>query len=348
LDGFVLLKKENSKQLDNRNFKKKLYKSTVFFIVFQFIFICITLPLLVFYGPFENVKSIIVGTSMNSSKYQFLARFFLSDKAIDKIMIKNSAKDPTQDGEELKTLNFVEKHSNKIEVFDIKGSDIAGKMMIVYDPTSIVIGLSGLLPKSGETTSEIAKRNNAMAAINASGFTDNGWVGTGGSPIGFIIHDSKVIYNQIKNEKEKQDSVAFTVDGMLIVGKHTIEQLKKYGVKEAVSFGPPLIVNGKKTITKGDGGWGIAPRTAIGQLEDGKVLFLVIDGRNLDSIGATLKQVQDILFKYGAVNAVNLDGGSSTTMYFNGKVINKPSDRLGERSIPSVFMVIPTKQGGLK
>ena len=161
--------------------------------------------------------------------------------------------------------------------------------------------------------------------------------------MGFIIHDGKVVYNQIKNENVKQDTVAFADKGMLIVGKHSISQLKKYGVKEGVSFGPPLIVNGKPTITKGDGGWGIAPRTAIGQRENGEVLLLVIDGRSLKSLGATLKDVQDILLYYGAVNAANLDGGSSTTMYFNGKVINNPSDKLGERTVPTVFMVMPAK-----
>jgi exopolysaccharide biosynthesis protein len=132
---------------------------------------------------------------------------------------------------------------------------------------------------------------------------------------------------------------------MLIVGSHSISQLKKLGVKEAVSFGPPLVVNGKPTISRGDGGWGIAPRAAIGQREDGAVLFLVIDGRSLGSLGATLRDIQDIFIQYKAVNAVNLDGGSSATMYFNGKVINRPSDALGERAVPTVFMVVPEKGG---
>jgi exopolysaccharide biosynthesis protein len=132
---------------------------------------------------------------------------------------------------------------------------------------------------------------------------------------------------------------------MLIVGKHSVNQLKEYGVQEAVSFGPPLLVNGKSTITRGDGGWGIAPRTAIGQTEDGRVLLLAIDGRNLHSVGATLRDVQDVLKKYGAVNAANLDGGSSTTMVLNGSIINKPSDVLGERAVSTAFLVIPAKEG---
>ncbi len=125
------------------------------------------------------------------------------------------------------------------------------------------------------------------------------------------------------------------------MGLHSIFTLKKYGTKEAISFGPPLIVNGKPSIKSGDGGWGIAPRTAIAQTYDGKIIFIVIDGRRIDSAGATLKDVQDILLDFNAVNAVNLDGGSSTAMFFNGKIINQTANPLGEREVPSVFMVVP-------
>ena len=89
-------------------------------------------------------------------------------------------------------------------------------------------------------------------------------------------------------------------------------------------------------ITHGDGGWGVGPRTAIGQRKDGTVLFLVIDGRQPGySVGATLRDIQNIMYEEGAVIAANLDGGSSSTLYYNGKVINKPADLLGERMIPT-------------
>lgn len=109
---------------------------------------------------------------------------------------------------------------------------------------------------------------------------------------------------------------------------------------EGITFGPPLIVDGQKMITDGDGGWGIGPRTAIGQKKDGTVIFLVIDGRQPGySTGATLRDVQDVLYEEGCYIAANLDGGSSTTLYYNGKVVNKPADLLGERMIPTAFIV---------
>ncbi len=323
---------------------KSGYKRLLKFVIFQFIFACITMPFYVFYGPFDEVKRTIVGASLNTLRHQYIARFFLSDAAIADIIGGSFAIDPTDKGEELEMLKIGNDHSSKIEVFNIDGGDYEGKLIVVHDPTRVIAGYSSRLPDSGETTSQIAKNNGGIAGINAGGFLDRGWTGTGGSPLGFIVHDGKVVYNQYKDENKKQETVAFTKEGMLIVGKHSMAQLKKLGIKEGVSFGPPLIVNGKPTIKKGDGGWGIAPRTAIGQKETGEVLLLVIDGRSLESLGATLRDVQDILLDYGAVNAANLDGGSSATMYFNGKVINKPSDKLGERTVPTAFIV--TSEGG--
>lgn len=316
------------------------------FLLFELFFTGVTLPLFIFYGPFEDIKRTVVGASWNTLSHQYIAKFFLSDGAIARIVGSTYAVDPTERGEQLQVLKLGNKHDNKIEVFNIDGGDFEGKLMVVYDPTRIITGYSSQLPVSGETTSQISKNNAAVAGINAGGFMDRGWTGTGGAPLGFIVQDGKVVYNQIKNENVKQETVAFTKEGMLVVGKHSMAQLKKLGIKEGVSFGPPLIVNGKPTITKGDGGWGIAPRTAIGQKETGEVLLLVIDGRSLESFGATLKDVQDILLQYGAVNAANLDGGSSATMYFNGKVINKPSDKLGERTVPTAFVVTSGEGGG--
>lgn len=325
--------------------KKKAGHKFLKFLIFEFIFTCITMPLFVFYGPFDDVKRTVVGASWNTLRHQYIAKAFLSDAAIARILNSGYAVDPTASGEELQTLNFGNSHNGKVDVYNVDGGDFEGKLAVIHDPTRMKVGCSSLLPKSGEPTSVIAKKNSAYAAINAGGFVDQKWTGTGGVPTGFIMHDGKVVYNQIKSEYIKQDTVAFTKDGMLIVGKHTIAQLKKLGVVEGVSFGPPLIVNGNPTISNGDGGWGIAPRTAIGQRRTGEVLLLVIDGRTINSFGATLKDVQDILLKNGAVNAANLDGGSSATMYFNGRVINKPSDKLGERAVPTAFLVGSPKGG---
>lgn len=320
--------------------KNNKLKSLLIFLAFELFFLSLTTPLLIFYGPFENVKSTITGISWNSFSYKFIAKTFLSDNAIARILGDGYAISNINT-EDIKILKFGIKHTSKIESFDVESSNFNGKMLVIQDPTRIKVGYSNQIPRAGETTSSIARRSGAIAAINGGGFIDTKWAGTGGAPLGFIISNGKYISGESKDKNSKKDTIAFTDDGMLIVGKHSQNDLKKYNVKEAISFGPPLVVNGKPTINKGDGGWGISPRTVIGQKDDGSVLFLVIDGRSIKSFGATLKEVQDIMLKYGAVNAANLDGGSSATMYYEDRVINTPSDALGERSVPSVFMVMP-------
>jgi exopolysaccharide biosynthesis protein len=323
----------------------KLRQRWAAFLVFHLVFSFVMLPLFVFYGPFDTVKGMIVGASWNSFRHQYIARFFLSDEAIDRILEESTAIDPTSGGERIRRLRFGATPTDRIDLYTLRGKTYQGKLLVIHDPRRIQVGYSEHLPRTGEATSSIARRNEAVAAINGGGFMDRAWAGTGGEPMGLVMHAGKMIHSSQVQPDTKQDVIAFDREGMLIVGKHSVNQLKEYGVQEAVSFGPPLLVNGKSTITRGDGGWGIAPRTAIGQTEDGRVLLLAIDGRNLHSVGATLRDVQDVLKKYGAVNAANLDGGSSTTMVLNGSIINKPSDVLGERAVSTAFLVIPAKEG---
>lgn len=341
-------KKDMKNTAENKKGPKRrpIWKSFLLFLVFEFIFTGITMPLLVFYGPFTEVKKTVVGSFLTTRRFPFVAKMFLSDKAIDNLMGSSVAIDPTWNGEQIQDLQFEVKHTDKIEMYNIDGGDFVGKALVVLDPTRIAVGYSSLMPKAGETTSAIAKRMKAAAAINGGGFIDQGWAGTGGAPTGIIFSEGKLIYDQLKNENLKQDTAGFTKKGMLIVGMHSIKELKEYDVKEAISFGPALIVNGKPTITQGDGGNGYAPRTAIGQRADGAVVMVVIDGRDplKGIIGASLRDVQDILLnQFKCVNAVNLDGGSSATMVHNGKVINKPSDGLGERAVPTAFIVKPAE-----
>ena len=213
----------------------------------------------------------------------------------------------------------IQSKTSSITEVAIIGENFKGTMIMIPNDKKIVVGFNKDILKITKTTSQIAKESNVIAAINYGGFS-----GVTLSPLGLIMHDGKIIFNDLKDNTSKIDIVAFTNKGKLLVGRYSLNELNKLNTTEAVSFGPALIVNGKPTITKDDGGWGLAPRTAIGQKKDGTILMLTIDGRNAKSKGATLLDVQNILLQYGAVNASNLDGGSSSTMYYNGKVINNP------------------------
>ncbi|MBZ9686696.1 phosphodiester glycosidase family protein [Clostridium estertheticum] len=318
-------------------------------IVFELTFTAITGPFLLYYGPFKKVKTTIVGAAMTTLTLQWLVTSFLSDEKIKQIM--NEQKVESIDQDNLEGINspvkVENKNDNSIERYEVTGKRFKGYILVINDPTRIKVGYSSKMGKEGELTSKIAKDNNAIAAINGGGFTDKVsgalWAGTGANPEGVIMSGGKIVYNDIKNENEKREVVALTKTGKLLVGKHTINEMKKVGVSEAVSFGPAMIVNGKKAINSGDGGWGIAPRTCIGQRNDGAIILLVIDGRQINSLGATLKEAQDILYKYGAYNATNLDGGSSSTLFYNNEVINNPCDSLGERTVPSIIYVTGEK-----
>jgi len=328
--------------------KKKKSTSTIvlLFIIFELTFTAITGPFMVYYGPFKNVKTTVVGAAMTTLTLQWLATSFLSDEKIKQIMSEQKVESIVQDKTdgENSGVTVENKDDDNIERYDVTGNKFKGYVLIINDPTRVKVGYSSMLGEEGQLTSDIAKNNNAIAAINAGGFTDevagSKWTGTGANPAGVIMTGGKTIYSGIKNENEKRQVVALTDSGRLLVGLHSLNEMKELGATEAVSFGPALIVNGKKTITTGDGGWGIAPRTAIAQRKDGAIILLVIDGRLVNSLGATLKEVQDLLFdEYGAYNATNLDGGSSSTLFYNDEVINRPCDSLGERSVPSIIYV---------
>lgn len=319
---------------------KKYILTTLKFIGFQLIFGIIVAPLIIFYGPFENVKTTIVGASMTTLTHQYIAKMFLSDEEINKIL-NNQKVEVIEESTETEDIKVPVKRDDTIEKDEISSGKFKGYMLVIKDPTRVKVGYTQKLGREGQLTSQIAKDNDAVAAVNGGGFPDQSqnWTGTGATPTGIIMTGGDVKFDAIKNDEEKVDTMAIDNQGILLVGKYSLSELKKKNVKEALSFGPPLVVNGKGTIKSGDGGWGIAPRTAIGQRKDGAILMLVIDGRQISSVGASLREVQDLMLQYGAVNATNLDGGSSSTMFLNGDVINNPSNSLGERSVPSIVYV---------
>jgi len=325
--------------------KKISSKLVLLFIIFELTFTVVTCPFMLFYGPFKNVKTTVVGAAMTTLTLQWMVTSFLSDEKIKQIMNDQKVEAIVQNNlDDVNSGVKVEnKDDNNIERYDVSGKKFKGSILIINDPTRIKVGYSSKLGEEGQLTSDIAKNNNAIAAVNGGAFTDKAaealWAGTGANPSGIIMSNGKVVYNDIKNENEERAVVALTKSGKLLVGNHTIKNMENAGVTEAVSFGPAMIVNGIKTIKKGDGGMGIAPRTCIAQRKDGAIILLVIDGRQISSLGATLREAQDILFEYGAYNATNLDGGSSSTMFYNDEVINSPSDSLGERSVPSIIYV---------
>lgn len=327
--------------------KKSKIKLIIFFIVYEILFTALTAPIYIYKGPFDNLKKIAVATIMGT-RHQYLTTAFLSTDEINKItnreaVINETAKVNTDQ------VTIKPKLSNKIVRYDLHPDSgrYDGYLLEIPNPSKVKVSITKNLRTVGQKTSEMAREHNAVAAINGGSFSDNLSEGTFGGaaafPGGFVISKGQVIFND-SDDNTKQSVTAFTKTGHLIVGNYSVNELKKKDVMEAICFRPPvLVINGKGQISDKDAAVdGFQPRTAIGQTADGTILFLVMDGRkNLVKSGATLKDVQDELLKHGAVNATNLDGGFSSTMYYDGSVVNNPHGWNGERYVATALYVEP-------
>lgn len=311
-------------------------------LVFLFLILFFGATTIICYGPSPSARDLFVTTVMETSAAKFLAKIYYTEDEINSILARNTAVDTLEITDEnlidiTVSENITEEEHDPIEIFDITGSTYKGKMMIVYDPSRVVVAV----PKSfGEESSglkidALVKNEGAIAGINAGGFIDELGSGNGGQPSGIVIKDGKILSN---TAAAVRPVVGFDIDNKLIVGNMSAAEAIEKNIRDAVSFGPIFIVNGNRTGIAGSGG-GLNPRTCIGQTKDGSVLLLTIDGRQGNSLGATYEDCIDILEEYGAINAANLDGGSSTVMYYNDKVINVSASVYGPRKLPSAFVV---------
>ena len=332
--------------------KNKKFNLIVFFIgiIYIFIFLGITTPLVLFFGPYENTRKVVVSTVLGT-RHANLITDYISQENINKILgINNQAEEfKEQDTQDITTylnkINVKYTSGNEISRYDIHTDRYTGYVLEIKNPLSIKVAMTKYVGKIGEKTSDMAEDHNAIAAINGGSFVDQSsdgtlYAGTGAEPGGFVVSEGKVIYPKTNIKKNNIENViAFTKKGQLIVGDHTIEELQTLGVQEAMCFRRPnIIINGKPQV-KDKMLDGLNPRTAVGQKEDGTVIFVVIDGRKITSPGATLYDMQQIMLDRGAINAGSLDGGYSSTMYYKGEVINSPNAWDGERSVATAFYV---------
>ena len=335
-------KSKHAKNIENtkKGKKKKTTKQKIFLIVK----IIITLIILGIIGIFlffktslfQKYKELWVVTAMSTMNHQYLATWFLSDEEIQEIMSKLEVQNnEDSNSDEIKIVIPSENKKEEIKVDKITGRNYVGYVMTIPDASKVNL-VDGRKSNRGTKLSEIVKNNKAIAGINAGGFADDGGVGSGNVLCDATIINKKLLYG---NKTSKYSLIGLSSDKKLVLGKYTYQQAMNAGIESAVEFGPYLIVNVKNQITNASSG-GIHPRMGIGQKKDGTFIFVVVDGRQPGySIGTNLLEMQNIFNRYDAYNAANLDGGSSATMYYNGKVVNKTSTPMGERYLPNAFIV---------
>ena len=300
----------------------------------------------------DSFKRFFITSAMSSMNHQYLAYILYDEDTINEVMMSNYVEEVDENIklDKIKIGKFINKSKYDKEILNrdkdsiykiikIKEDKFIGYLTVIYDPSNVQLGISSRLGKAGESVNTIVSNNNALVGINGGGFEDIDGFGNGSKPYGYIIKDRKIVWN---NSFGYDNLIGFNVDNKLFITKKNAEDAIRMGMRDAISFGPILMLNGKSSKVYGDGGWGIAPRTAIGQRKDGIVLFLVIDGRLPGhSIGADMNDVIRILKRYGAYNAANLDGGASTTMSVKGKLYNRPSagERYGGRKVSNAWIV---------
>ena len=349
-----------SKERSSKKVKKpmKKWKKRLLIILLVLFIVGGSSGLFLLYGPWSGFRDWLITTAMTTLNHQWLATMFYSDETIAEVMANNavieSGEDTNTDEVELVAYLDDVKYENEYEeailkkdpgndlykVIDITGKGYTGHLVAVYDPSKISVCTTQYLGTKGQYLVDMAVQNNAEVAINGGGFVDPNYNSLGGIPQGTVIKNGKIISN--RSYSKSGGIIGFTNDNKLILAKMTSSEALKKGVRDAVTFGPFLIVNGKASFIKGNGGWGEAPRTAIGQRKDGIVLFLVIDGRMVGRPGADMVDLTEIMQNYGAYNAANLDGGTSCGLVVNGKLINDPVNGNGKhktRMIATGFIV---------
>ena len=304
------------------------------------------------HGPSPEAKRMLVTTLMETSAAKFVPRMYLSSEEIEDIMgIVEESTDIEIDpalialpdesnaeatGSESTAVVPDDTDDSGIEVYDVKGITYNGKMMVISDPTRVFVGIpeNGFgKDKKGMTVYKMIESYGAVAGTNAGGFVDPNGRGTGGIPEGIVIYEGELLWG----ESNSYYSLAgLDENGLLHVGKMTAKSALDRGVKYAASYGPALIVNGVPQHTHSGG---LNPRTAIGQRADGAILLLVINGRSVDSLGASFNDLIEIFLEYEAVNATNLDGGSSSIMIHNGEYITNSAYIYGERVVATSILV---------
>lgn len=299
--------------------------------------IFLTLVMMIFlicHGPSEKATELFATTFLETGQMKFIVSMFLSNNRIQEIVAKNSMSEMTAEVDtNLIQIdeNVQDDDSQDIELIQISGNTFFAKMLIIKDPSKVKVATTYPWGEYGQELDKLVKNSGAVAGVNGGLYVSDS--NKGGKPLGLVVCDGQIQYNNpsgyaglhLIGFDESNILRIISLEGM---NASQIEKLvKDEKIRDAVVFQEEssdknnhfvkLVVNGEPRQMNGSGS-GANPRTVIGQRKDGAVLLLVTDGRGASGhLGATASDLIDIMMEYGAVNAANLDGGSSSSMYYN-------------------------------
>ncbi len=308
-------------------------------------------------GKISEILYITVPTFLETGAFKFIPSLYLSSDSIQAIVDKNKMKDMDANVDEglinlggTKTTgkldiditatensqnNTSTENDSPIEIHEVSDATYYGTMMIVKDPSRISLATIYPWREIGVTLDQLVKDNDAIGGINGGLYNSN--KNTGGSPYGVIVSNGEIQFNKPQQFAGlvligfTENNVLQIIDISKMNAKQVEKLIKDKKIRDAVTFQDEasdannhfvqLIINGEVREMNGMGS-GLNPRTAIGQREDGAVLMFVTDGRGKNGhLGASASDLIKVMKDFGAVNAANLDGGSSSCMYYNGEYL---------------------------
>ena len=327
---------------------------------------------LVFNGPSPTARNQLTMTLIEASATKWVPALFIGEDAVADIrtsIVDAELKDDVTDvntviinrGNMISGTDEWADYPDGIRIEQVAGDTYNAHVMIVRDPAQVYLGIS---TQTGFSTNTPGKRitaaiedEGAIAAINAGAFNDDGTAGShvGSIPEGLVYSQGNCVWKTGAPPNGITGFAGFNEDNVLIVHKENISQAQaeEFNIRDGCCFGPVLIINSEINMEAYNNVAGLNPRTAIGQRKDGAVIFVCIDGRQPSSKGGEYADIIDIMVEYGAVNACNMDGGSSTVMMYRdtyGKygtagqvqMINSYSLLQAEpRRMPDFWMVRP-------
>lgn len=375
---------EIEQNTENRKKIKKEHKKLKVFFIVCFILgtICCYVGLFLLYGPSNKFRDWLITSAMTTMNHRYFATWFFDDATIEYTLANNrvvESSTPTNpdliqkvDYSTVEVTKFkneydkqvLDKNPSEEDYYDEKTNpdgylvamdedykiiriiedNYDGYLAAIYDPSRIHTITTAYVGSRGQYLKDMAKANNAIIAINGGGFHDPNFNSNGATPCGVTFSRGKIITSD-SSWKGAGGLIGFNNDDKLILSKMcTASQAQNMGIRDAVTFGPFLIQDGVPNKVLGNGGWGQSQRTVIAQRQDGIVLFLVVDGRKLNEPGADMNDLIEIMQRYDAYNAANLDGGTSSVMILNNEMLNDPIDSTGAhktRWISTGFILAP-------
>jgi len=323
---------------------------------------------MVFNGPSESARKLLVMSLTEASATKWVPGLFLDDALVEEIRtnVEVVEMDEFSDTSQIviDTSNAITGESDEwaaypdgIQIEHFSGRTYDAHIMIIRDPSQVYMATSTenfSYNTPGTRITEEIENEGAIAAINAGAFFDDGTASpkVGSVPLGLVYAGGKCVWTQ--GTPNERGFAGFNDDNVLVVAQDlTQAQAEAQNIRDGCGFGPVLIMNGEISQEAYSSNSGLNPRTVIGQRKDGAVIFLCVDGRQAGSLGATYADLIDIMLEYGAYNACNMDGGSSSVMLYRdnegrygnaGDVIfvNNQSPLQAEpRRMPNFWMVRP-------